>query len=159
MGRKLGYADSSLVDANRRAVDQLVGFRTKWETPATPIVIVGTIGPRGDGYQTGVRMNVEEAYAYHLEQISTLVGSNVDMVGAFTLNYIDEAIGMVQAAKAATVPISVSFTLETNGLLPSSETLKDAIECTRCGNGTLCRVLHAQLCTPVASRRRIAKRR
>lgn len=127
-GRKLGYSDSTLADANRHAVDQLIQFRFEWETPATLIVIVGTIGPRGDGYQAEVRMSVEEARAYHRTQIDTLAATQVDMVGAFTLNYIDEAIGMVQAAKAASVPISISFTVETDGRLPSGETLQEAIE-------------------------------
>jgi homocysteine S-methyltransferase len=127
-GHKLGYSDSTLADANRQAVDQLIQFRSRWETPATLIVIVGTIGPRGDGYQAEVRMSVEEAQAYHRTQIGTMATTQVDMVGAFTLNYIDEAIGMVQAAKAAAVPISISFTVETDGRLPSGETLQEAIE-------------------------------
>lgn len=127
-GRLLGYSDSALADANRRAVDQLARFRFKWETLATPIVIVGTIGPRRDGYQPTVRLSVGEARAYHQQQIDTLTAAQVDMVGAFTLNYIDEAIGIVQAAKGAAVPVSISFTLETDGRLPSGESLKEAIE-------------------------------
>ncbi|GAB2890231.1 homocysteine S-methyltransferase family protein [Paraburkholderia jirisanensis] len=127
-GNKLGYSQSALADANRRAVDQLAQFRTRWETPATSIVIVGTIGPRGDGYQVNARMSVDEARDYHQEQIDTLAATQVDMVGGFTLNYIDEAIGMVQAAKAAGVPVLISFTLETDGRLPCGDTLQQAIE-------------------------------
>ncbi|MBT2790083.1 homocysteine S-methyltransferase family protein [Paraburkholderia strydomiana] len=127
-GRKLGYSDSALANANRLAVDQLAKVRCKWESPKTPIVIVGAIGPRGDGYQVGSRMNVDEAQDYHQEQINSLTATQVDMVGAFTLNYIDEAIGMVRAAKVADVPISISFTLETDGRLHSGDTLQQAIE-------------------------------
>ncbi|MDR7008892.1 homocysteine S-methyltransferase family protein [Paraburkholderia strydomiana] len=127
-GRKLGYSDIALADANRRAVDQLAKFRCKWESPTTPIVIVGTIGPRGDGYQVDLRMNADEAQDYHKEQINSLAATQVDMVGGFTLNYIDEAIGMVRAAKAAEVPISISFTLETDGRLHSGDTLQRAVE-------------------------------
>jgi len=127
-GSKLGYSDSALADANRHAANQLAQFRSKWETPATPIVIVGTIGPRGDGYQACARMNVGEAQDYHQEQIDSLTATQVDMVGGFTLNYIDEAIGMVQAAKVAGVPISISFTLETDGRLQSGDTLQEAVE-------------------------------
>jgi S-methylmethionine-dependent homocysteine/selenocysteine methylase len=134
-GRKLGYSDSMLADANRHAVDQLIQFRLKWETPATLIVIVGAIGPRADGYKAEVRMSVKEAQAYHRTQIDTMAATQVDMVGAFTLNYVDEAIGMVQAAKAAAVPISISFTLETDGRLPSGETLQEAIETTDAETG------------------------
>src|SRR5215470_4944222 len=80
-GRKLGYSDSMLADANRRAVDQLAKFRSRWETPATSIVIVGTIGPRGDGYQAGARMTASQAQAYHQEQIDTFAATQVDMAG------------------------------------------------------------------------------
>lgn len=127
-GRKLGYSDSALADANRRAVDQLAKFRSRWETPATPIVIVGTIGPRGDGYEASARRTSSQAQDYHQEQINTFAATQVDMVGGFTLNYIEEAIGMVRAAKAAGVPVSISFTLETDGHLPPGNTLQEAIE-------------------------------
>jgi hypothetical protein len=55
--------------------------------------------------------------------------AHIEMVGAIILNYIDEVIGLVQAAaKAAAVPISISFTVETDGRLPSGETLQEAVE-------------------------------
>jgi S-methylmethionine-dependent homocysteine/selenocysteine methylase len=127
-GRKLGYSDSTLADANRRAVDQLVKFRSRWETPTTPIVIIGTVGPRGDGYEARMRMTCRQAQDYHQEQINTFAATQVDMVGGFTLNYIEEAAGMVRAAKVAGVPVSISFTLETGGELPSGSTLQEAIE-------------------------------
>ena len=127
-GSKLGYSDIALADANRRAVDLLDNFRSRWETPATSIVIVGTIGPRGDGYQASACMTPSQAQAYHQEQINTFAATQVDMVGGFTLNYIEEAIGMVRAAKVAVVPVSISFTLETDGRLPSGNSLQEAIE-------------------------------
>ena len=51
----------------------------------------------------------------------------VDLVSAFTLNYVNEAIGIALAARAATMPVVLSFTLETDGRLPTGETLKQAI--------------------------------
>ena len=50
------------------------------------------------------------------------------MVSAFTMNYVEEAIGIVRAAKAAEMPAVISFTLETDGKLPTGQSLKDAIE-------------------------------
>jgi S-methylmethionine-dependent homocysteine/selenocysteine methylase len=50
------------------------------------------------------------------------------MVSAFTINYVDEAIGITRAAKAAQIPCVISFTLETDGKLPSGQSLHDAIE-------------------------------
>ena len=49
------------------------------------------------------------------------------MVAAFTMNYVEEAIGIVRAAEAATIPVAISFTLETDGKLPSGDTLEHAI--------------------------------
>jgi homocysteine S-methyltransferase len=127
-GHKLGYQDSALDEANRRAVDLLVRQRTKWQTPQTPIVISGTVGPRGDGYQADMRMSVDAARDYHRAQIETFAQTEADLVGGNTLTYIDEAIGMAQAARACAMPIFLSFTVETDGRLPSGETLREAIE-------------------------------
>ncbi|CAB3762004.1 homocysteine S-methyltransferase family protein [Paraburkholderia humisilvae] len=127
-GRKLGYSDSELADANWRAVDLMLELRAKWQTPQTPCVIVGTIGPRGDGYQAGARMSADEARAYHRTQIETFAATQADMVSVNTFTYIDEAIGAAQAAQACAMPIFVSFTVETDGRLPSGETLQEAVE-------------------------------
>jgi homocysteine S-methyltransferase len=37
------------------------------------------------------------------------------MVAAFTLNYVEEAIGIAAAARACMMPVAISFTLETGG--------------------------------------------
>ena len=54
-------------------------------------------------------------------------GTEADLVSAFTLNYVNEAIGVARAAKAAGMPVVISFTVETDGKLPTGQTLKDAI--------------------------------
>jgi len=43
------------------------------------------------------------------------------------MNYVDEAAGIAQVARAAKMPLAVSFTLETDGRLPSGDSLGDAI--------------------------------
>jgi S-methylmethionine-dependent homocysteine/selenocysteine methylase len=73
-------------------------------------------------------MSIDEARAYHSTQIETFATTEADMVAAFTINYSDEGIGVIEAAKACGMPVAVSFTLETDGRLPSGETLRDAIE-------------------------------
>jgi homocysteine S-methyltransferase len=127
-GQKLGYADSALEEVNRRAVDLLLRQRAKWQTPQTPVVICGIIGPRGDGYQADMRMSVDAARDYHRIQIETFAATEADLVGASTLTYVDEGIGMALAARACAIPIFLSFTVETDGRLPSGETLREAIE-------------------------------
>ena len=51
-----------------------------------------------------------------------------EQVTALTMTNAQEAIGIVRAAVAAGVPIAMSFTVETDGRLPSGETLRAAIE-------------------------------
>lgn len=126
-GRLLGYDEVALASVNRRAIALLADIRAAWETPASRIVISGNLGPRGDGYRADARMSAAEAHAYHAPQIRTFAHTDADMVAAFTLNYVDEAIGIVEAAKDAAMPVAISFTLETDGRLPSGDTLADAI--------------------------------
>jgi len=45
-----------------------------------------------------------------------------------TITYPDEAIGIVEAARHAGIPVAVSFTVETDGRLPDGTTLGDAIQ-------------------------------
>ncbi|MEA2985206.1 MAG: homocysteine S-methyltransferase [Alphaproteobacteria bacterium] len=127
-GVKLGYSREALAQANRRSIEMMAELRRKHETRQTPIVISGNIGPRGDGYKADNRMTAKEAQDYHSFQIGIFAGTEADMTSAFTINYVDEAIGIVRAAKAAQIPAVISFTLETDGKLPSGQSLKDAIE-------------------------------
>ena len=126
-GAKLGYDGLALGDANRRSVGLLLEIRQAFETRRTPIVISGNLGPRGDGYLPGSRMSVAEARAYHAAQVETFAGTDADMVAAFTMNYPEEAIGIILAAQAARMPVAISFTTETDGRLPSGDWLDEAI--------------------------------
>ena len=95
---------------------------TSWERPDAPCVISGAIGPRGDGYKAG-NMDAAEAEAYHAAQIAAFVEGGADMVTAYTLNSINEAIGIARAAKAQRIPAVISFTVETDGRLVNGATL------------------------------------
>ena len=127
---KLGYDTPALAEANRRSVDLLLGIRRSFESGRTKIVISGNLGPRGDGYNPGRRMSAAEAQAYHAPQIETFAATDADMIAAFTMNYVEEAVGIVRAAKAAAMPVAISFTAETDGRLPSGATLEQAIRAT-----------------------------
>ena len=45
-----------------------------------------------------------------------------------TIGYVDEAIGIASASAAVGVPAVISFTVETDGRLPSGTALRDAID-------------------------------
>jgi S-methylmethionine-dependent homocysteine/selenocysteine methylase len=125
-GTQLGYDEHSLAQANREAVE-LVDELRRGHAGEAQIVISGPIGPRGDAYAPDTLMTADEATRYHRPQISTLAESGVDLVTGLTLTYSDEAIGIARAASDVGIPVVISFTVETDGRLPSGETLKQAI--------------------------------
>jgi S-methylmethionine-dependent homocysteine/selenocysteine methylase len=124
---KLGYSPRELDVANARAINMLFDLRAAHETATSPMVISGCIGPRGDGYDPGVLMSPREAMVYHSRQIGIFATAGVDLVTAYTLNNTNEAIGVTRAAREAGLPVAISFTLETDGRLPTGEALRDAI--------------------------------
>ena len=123
----LGATDGELGDANRDAIAFIAGLRDEFSSNAKPIVLNGVIGPRGDAYAPEEEVAANEAEAYHAKQIEWLAETEVDMITALTFTQSDEAIGIVRAARAAGLPIVVSFTVETDGNLPTGQSLKDAI--------------------------------
>lgn len=127
-GQKLGYSARELADLNRKAIELLCDIRDKYETAASPMVISGCIGPRGDGYSPTAMMSAQEAEQYHATQIGVFSRTEADMVTAITMNYVEEAIGIARAAKAAGMPAAISFTVEIDGKLPTGQALRDAIE-------------------------------
>jgi S-methylmethionine-dependent homocysteine/selenocysteine methylase len=124
----LGHAGEELEALNRRAVELLLELRDELETEQTPIVVSGCIGPRGDGYVVGETMSADAAASYHGAQIRTFAEAGVDLVTAMTMTYAEEALGIVRAAEAAEVPVVISFTVETDGRLPSGQPLGEAID-------------------------------
>jgi len=126
-GAKLGYDGAALDAANRKAIELMLEIRAMFEAPDRPMVISGNIGPRGDGYSPSRMMSITEARDFHAAQIDTFADTAADMVSVFTMNYVEETAGIAQAARAARMPLAVSFTLETDGRLPSGDTLGDAI--------------------------------
>lgn len=123
----LGYTLDELEQENRNAVALLTELRDRYETTDLPLVINCAIGPRGDGYIAGEIATVEEYESYHAWQIGIFTSTEADMVTATTFTNIPESIGFVHAAAAHHMPVVVSFTVETDGRLPTGETLAEAI--------------------------------
>jgi homocysteine S-methyltransferase len=143
-GRKLGYDAARLAAVNRAAIALLVELRDLWEAPSMPCVISGAIGPRGDGYRAD-RTSVAEAEDYHAAQIATFASTEADMVAAFTINHVEEAIGIAQAAKRLQMPCAISFTVETDGRLVTGNDIARRDRGSRDGDGRLSSLLHDQL--------------
>jgi len=126
-GARLGYGERELADANRRAIALLERIRDELNETKTIAVISGCVGPRGDGYQPGNMMTIDQALGYHRVQVDTFADTAADMVSAITMNYVQEAIGIALAARDARMPVAISFTVETDGRLPTGQPLGDAI--------------------------------
>ncbi len=124
-GKLLGHDADAMKAFNVKAIDLLHSIRD--ENDDLNMVISGCVGPRGDGYTIGDVMTAAEATDFHGAQVNSLFSAGVEMVCGQTMTYADEAIGVVEAAKAAGVPVAIAFTVETDGRLPSGQSLESAI--------------------------------
>ena len=113
--------------ANRDSVAFIAALRDQYASNTGHVVLNAIVGPRGDAYAPEVELAVDEAEAYHAQQLQWLAGTEADMVTAMTFTQSDEATGFVRAANALQLPAVISFTVETDGKLPTGESLASAI--------------------------------
>jgi S-methylmethionine-dependent homocysteine/selenocysteine methylase len=128
-GRLLGYDDEGLAAINQRAVAFVEAIRDEVLDPADRgrVVTEAFVGPRSDAYRPTMLMSAEEAEHYHTAQLRALATTGCQQIGALTLAYVEEAIGIVRAAATVGLPVVVAFTVETDGRLPSGASLEEAI--------------------------------
>lgn len=127
-GDKLGYSRSALADALDASITLLRDVAKPYEDQIDEILIGGMLGPRGDAYSLNRTITAEEAEDYHSFQLEALKRARVDFVSAMTFNNAPEAIGVCRAAARIGLPLSMSFTLDSNHRLKSGPTLKEAVE-------------------------------
>ena len=126
-GDQLGYSTASLNQANRDSIDLMAVVQREYDSSGMTTVLSGCVGPRGDAYSPSTIMTADEATTYHRDQIRTYSETAADMISALTMTYDAEAIGVVRAAADLGMPVAISFTVETDGTLPSGMALGDAI--------------------------------
>lgn len=126
-GAKLGYTSETLAEVNRDSIALMHELRAIHGQPSQTMIVSGAIGPRGDGYVAETSMTAAEAADYHGWQIAVLADAGADMVSAYTMTNVAEALGVTRAAQEHEIPAAISFTLETDGRLPSGERLDEAI--------------------------------
>ena len=124
---KLGYSEKGLIRVNKTAIELMKVIRKTYQNDIETIYISGCIGPRSDGYTVNQVMSPSQASQYHELQIKALKDGGADLVSAITMTYIGEAMGIVLEAQKNDIPVVISFTVETDGHLPSGETLESAI--------------------------------
>jgi homocysteine S-methyltransferase len=132
---KIGTPPDELARLNRKAIEMLLPLRERYAKDVAPIVISGAIGPRSDAYRPTEIMSEAEAERYHSVQIGTLAGTEADLVTGVTLSNVPEAVGIARAARAAGLPSVISFTVETDGRLPTGPTLREAVEAVDAATG------------------------
>jgi homocysteine S-methyltransferase len=124
-GELLGYSAAELRQANIRAVELV--DKVRQESGLDTFLVCGAVGPKGDGYVAGEVLSPETAQAYHSPQVEAFAEAGADLVTAVTMTAPGEAVGIVRAARAAGLPVAVSFTVEVDGRLPDGTTLADAV--------------------------------
>lgn len=125
-GAALGYTPDQLCQLNRDAIAMMAEERASAHDIIA--VISANLGPREDAYAPQNQMSPKEAEQYHSEQIRAVADTQADVLSAYTLAYVAEAIGIIRAARQAALPVVISVTVETDGRLPTGQTLKSAIE-------------------------------
>ncbi len=126
-GELIGFSPEELEEINVRGIEFYKDFASEYDSPETPMIVGGVIGPRGDAYNVGRTPKATEAEEYHSEQIMTFKKAGADQITALTFSSVEEAIGIARASKAADMPIVISFFVKQGGRLSGGETLEDAI--------------------------------
>ncbi|WP_421120018.1 homocysteine S-methyltransferase family protein [Aquihabitans daechungensis] len=125
-GARQGYDRAAMAACNERAVRFVEQVAGDW--PDVQTVVDGVLGPRGDGYVVETTMSVSDAARYHSLQTDAFAAAGAAMVTAVTMTYVEEAIGITVAAGEADLPAVISFTVETDGRLPSGQPLGEAVQ-------------------------------
>lgn len=129
----LGYPAADVARFNwlgvTRMRQSLERRRQQRGAPVCPILVAADIGPRGDGYRApSEAIAVSAAKDYYAPQMEAVAQAGVDVVCALTMTNVNEAVGIVQAARGLGLPVIVSATVETDGRLPGGVALGEFIE-------------------------------
>ncbi|MEP3274819.1 MAG: homocysteine S-methyltransferase family protein [Stappiaceae bacterium] len=127
-GLEMGMSDEQIIATNEACVAFARTIRDRRASASLPILINGIIGPASDGYVVGDAITVAQAQAVHGLQIQTLGRAKADLISALTITTAAEGAGIAKAAQEIDLPVVISFTVETDGQLPSGESLALAIE-------------------------------
>lgn len=125
---KLGMTAEELLRLTGSAVEFAKEIRDRWQARVPNILVNGAVGPAGDAYRPGALPDAATAQKLHTPQIQALAAAGVDMISAITITNVAEAIGITRAAREAGLPVVISFTVETDGRLPTGDKLSEAIE-------------------------------
>lgn len=121
---RLGYSKAELAASQVDAVTLMQTIRDRYETPTTPILVSGCVGPRGEG---DVRTDADSAETYHDGQIAAMASGGCDLISAMAMTNVSEAVGVSRSACRRGLPCVVTFAVDGEGRLPNGPTLAEAI--------------------------------
>ncbi len=128
-GARIGYTPDDLRRVNADAITLLKSLRDRYARDVGDIVVSGQVGPR-DADQPDRRRDAADAGAaaeYHRPQLEVFAAEGADMACGMTIGTCAEAAGITLAAHDAGLPVTISFTVETDGRLPDGTRLGTAI--------------------------------
>jgi homocysteine S-methyltransferase len=123
----LGYEAATLNEYQQRAIKFLRDVAAPYRPQVPDILLSGIVGPQGDAYQRNLLVTAASAEAYHSVQMTNLAEAGVDVVQAMTFTNLDEAVGVIRAARNHGLPIVMSMMPEGPHLVGGRSSLSDVI--------------------------------
>lgn len=132
----LGRSEADMEQVTREAVAFALKVRERAEAAGTPTLVNGVIGPAGDGYRPDALWTAKDAEELHAKQAGWMADAGADSIAGVTITHTGEGIGLVRAAARTGLPVVLSYTVETDGHLPTGQSLGDAIAETDAATGS-----------------------
>lgn len=130
-GAQLGLSPKRIAELNAVALAEMQALAGEAKRAgAGPVLVSGNIGPSGDGYTITEALSPAASAAYHRHQVEALAAARPHMISAVTMTHSGEAAGIARTVREVGLPCVIAFTVETDGRLPSGETLAEAIRIT-----------------------------
>ena len=125
---RLGYSVAELDALNRASIALMEEIRDRYESPETPFVISGCIGPQGDGYAPDELLSAEAAERYHSDPDRHVRGDGRRHGDGDHHDVRRRGCRNSPRVVEQGLPAAISFTVETDGRLPSGQALGEAID-------------------------------
>ncbi|WP_216859404.1 homocysteine S-methyltransferase family protein [Sulfitobacter aestuariivivens] len=127
-GAVMDLGRDEIAAINAQAVTYARMWRDQNETAQTPVAVNGVLGPLGDGYVPETAPDADEATMDYLTSARAIAVAGADLASAITMTSSAEATGAARAMRDAGLAHAICFTVETDGRLPSGETVGAAID-------------------------------
>lgn len=105
-------------------VDFLMQLRDR---STSPVYVGGLTGCRGDAYDGGNYLSIEEAMDFHLPTVHSFGEAGVDYLFAGIMPELTECIGLAKAMETTGLPSIISFMVRRDGRLMDGTYIHDAI--------------------------------